>query len=414
MVIGRLRRIGSLALVSAIVVTLIGPGAAAALAAGPCVVKNRTSGVVYPRSTGDSLQTAIDEASEGAVLVVRGLCVGSYSIERSLTIIGVGTDSFPKATLDAAGGPTVLRILGGAVTLQRLKITGGMGTSEAGGVYNGGGGELVLVKSWVTGNRSDANGGGIYDVGDLLRLRDTRISHNRARLGGSGGGVYMQYGTLVLRGRSSVDHNFAGNGGGGIAGGAVEIYDSSHVSYNVSFNNGGGILSGTVELQDTARITHNQAGTVSGHSSAGGGVSYVGSLILEDSSRIAMNVSLSQGGGVFVDTGTVVMSGDSRISRNLAPTGGGIHSFEGTVVMSGRSMVAHNVARRDGGGIWDLDGFVTMTEDASIVRNTAEGGDPTAPDGIGGGIRVCNTTLTGVTAGVNIADNVPDDIGTCA
>ena len=411
MAIGRFPRIGSLALVSAIVVTLIGAGAAPALAAGPCIVKNRTSGVVYPRSTGDSLQTAMDDAVEETVLVVRGRCVGSYTIERSLTIVGVATDRYPKATLDAAGGPSVVTILAGAVSLERLKITGGRGTGtfESGGIYNGGGGNLVLVKSWVTGNRSEGSGGGIYSVGDLLRLRDSRVSGNR---GGLGGGISIA-GTLVLRGRSSVDHNFAGNGGGGIYGGKVEMYDASRVSDNVSFNNGGGILGSIVEMHDTARITHNQAGTVRGHGSAGGGVSYVGSLILEDSSRITMNVSLSEGGGVYLATGTIEMSGDSRISRNHAPTGGGVHSFEGHLVMSGRAKVANNVARRDGGGIWDQDGFVTMTEESSIVRNIAQGGTPEAPDGIGGGIRACRTTLTGVVAGVNVADNVPDDIGTC-
>ena len=328
-----------------------------------------------------------------------------------MAIIGVGTDQYPRATIDADGGPYVLYMAGyGDLSLKRLKITGGRSAGRGGGIVNEGGGSMSLSDTWVTGNRADAGGGGIFHYSGEVQLFDSRVSSNRSNIGG-GGGIYVYYGALSLNGGSSVDHNF-GNVGGGIEGGTVDMYDSSHVNGNLSFNSGGGVFGGVVTLHDHARISGNQAGTKTGHTSAGGGV--YGNVVLMDASMIVNNVSMSQGGGVFTDSGTIEMLGESRIAGNVAPDGGGIASFGGTVTMSGGSTIGSNVAMRNGGGIWFLEGALTMSEGASIVLNTARGGDPAAPDGIGGGVRTCNdTVLTGVTPGTNVATNVPDDIADC-
>lgn len=406
-----LPRLSSIALLTT-VLALAATGVTPALASGSCLVKNRTSGVVFTRTTGDSLQSAIDAAFEGEVLAVRGRCVGSYVIERALTIVGVETARYPTATIDANGGPTVITInAGAAVSLRRLIVTGGEGTSLAGGIANTSGGDLVLAHTWVTGNRSDGRGGGIYYVGDSLRLRSSRVSENRSRFSG-GGGIYLEYGHVVLLGTSRVDHNSGNIGGGIFNGGTLDMYDSSIVNRNVSVNSGGGIFGGLVVLHDTARISGNHAGKKSGHTSAGGGVAFA-TLVLEDASVIAWNRSYSQGGGVCVDTSSVEITDDARIVHNHAPDGGGICSYGGSVTMSGRSTVASNTAKRNGGGIWFLEGALTMSEDATITLNTARGGDPTAPNGIGGGVRTCDTVLTGVTEGVNVLANVPNDIENC-
>jgi hypothetical protein len=395
-----------------VVAPLVASGVEPALASGSCIVKNRTSGAVYAPTDGASLQTAIDDALEGEALAVRGRCVGSYTVQRSLALIGVGTDRYPRATIDADGGPYALYMAGyGDLRLQRLKITGGHSTGRGGGIINEGGGSMVLSDTWVTGNRADLGGGGIFHYSGDLQLFDSRVSRNRSSIGG-GGGIYAYVSSVSLNGRSSIDHNFGNVGGGIESGGAVDIYDSSHVNGNLSFNSGGGVFGGQVTLHDHARISGNQAGTRTGHTSAGGGV--FGTLVMMDASMIVNNVSMSEGGGAFTDSGTIEMLGESRIAGNIAPNGGGIASFGGTVTMSGGSTIGSNAARRDGGGIWFQEGALTMSEGASIVLNTARGGDPATPDGIGGGVRTCGgTALTGATAGANVATNVPDDIADC-
>ena len=157
-----------------------------------------------------SLQDAVNASSAGDSLKVKGTCVGSTVVDRSLAISGHGAE----ATLDGGMLGTVLRIQEGVtLKLTRLTITHGADTStdgDGGGVRNLG--TLTVKDSVVTDNRSgNGAGAGIYNAGDLT-VTDSTISHNRA--GYFGGGLYNVLGATAALRRTSVSDNTANIGGG--------------------------------------------------------------------------------------------------------------------------------------------------------------------------------------------------------
>jgi hypothetical protein len=407
-----------LAMLSVVVAPLVTQsGLARAGTIETCVVKNRTSGQSYPPSDGTTLQLAIDEADEGDVLEVRGRCLGGFSIDKPLTLVGEPARGFPVATLDGDRTTGVLEVLSAPVTLRNILVTRGSRAPEAGGILNAG--TLTLTSSLVIDNEGSQWGGGIYNQGTLTLKGDSRVNGNVAGTDG-GGGIYNVNGDVELRGSSHVSRNRTQNVGGGIynGGGTVVLRRSSRVSQNVSRNSGGGIYNGgRIELNGSARVVRNFAGLNQGSAAGGGGIANEqGVLTLNDESRVNKNAA-PFGGGVC-NTGSslaelLIMNDHSQISRNTARNGGGICNRAATVTMNGSSRVRGNTASRDGGGIWDVDGAITMAGSASIFRNTAEGGTPGSPTGRGGGIRICGTTLTGVTDGVNVFNNAPDNINGC-
>jgi hypothetical protein len=166
--------------------------------------------------------------------VVRGSCVGNYSIVTSLTVVGRATNSYPTATLDGGRTGTVVNIAAATVTLDGLLITNG----SAGGVANGLGGSVTLTDSTVSGNAAvngggittgfgtvtlsgssvngniaSANGGGIYNGGGTVRLLSSQVSGNTASATiGSGGGIFndtsrLIVGIITLDAASSVSGN---------------------------------------------------------------------------------------------------------------------------------------------------------------------------------------------------------------
>jgi hypothetical protein len=176
--------------------------------------------------------------------------------------------------------------------------------------------EVVRVNSGITvgisgitlENGKAASGGGIYINGGTLTLTDSAISDNAAS--NFGGGIYNQYGTLTLT-NTTVSDNWATIYGGGI------------------FNS-----NGTLTLRNS---------TVSSNST-------------------------SFGGGIFNTNGTLMLT-DSTVSDNSAPYGGGIFNYNhGTLTLSS-STVSGNSAGTDGGGIYNYNyGKATLT-------NTTVSGD---------------------------------------
>jgi predicted outer membrane repeat protein len=384
-----------------------------AAAGGTCLVTNSNTGQTYPPSDGATLQQAIHEATHGDVLIIRGRCVGGFSIGKALTLQGQPTAGYPLAMLDGDRADLVLQVNYTSISLEHLLITRGLGNSGAGISNNGG--TITLMSTSVTDNRG--GGGAIFNAGTLALRQHSHVSDNRSL--GSGGGIYNYYGEVVLRGSSYVSRNRAANVGGAIySNGTIVLLGSSRVTHNTSGNSGGGIYNGgNLELNGLARVSGNFAGLYKGGTANGGGVfNEGGTLTLNAQSKINGNHAKA-GGGVcnsgFGRTEMLIMNDQSQIRGNTARNGGGVCNYDATTTMHGSSRVWGNTASRDGGGIWDREGAITMTASSSIAQNVAEGGTPSAPTGRGGGIRTCATTLTGVTEGVNVVDNVPNNIEEC-
>jgi hypothetical protein len=276
----------ALALVGSLLV-VTGAGTAANAA---CRVVNATA----PSVNYSTLQAAVDAASAGDTLLVRGTCTGTTTIVMSLTIAGR-----PRATLDGNHLGSVITIEGASglegVTLRDLTITHGTATLDGGGVRNFGS-RLTLIDSTVTANTAPRTGGGIQSDHGTVILRDTTVSHNSAA---SGGGISNGTNGLRLFGSSSVHHNTASGLGGGIANadGSTALNDDSSVHHNTAAEGGGLFngLGGVLTLMNSASISANSA------TGDGGGVynDFTGSLTLTDSSSISGNSAGGDGGGIW-------------------------------------------------------------------------------------------------------------------
>jgi hypothetical protein len=75
----------------------------------PCDVQNQTTATHY-YGTGANLQTAINSASRGDTLQVRGTCIGNFTIANtSLSLVGLGT--LPEAMLNGNSSGTVVSVV---------------------------------------------------------------------------------------------------------------------------------------------------------------------------------------------------------------------------------------------------------------------------------------------------------------
>jgi len=209
------RRVGTpIVATLALIATVLLAAAPPAGAAGKktCWVKNTTLAKSYGPATGSVLQDAIDNASSGNDLEVRGRCIGNFTIHQALTLVGVAKNGYPVATLDGNLAGSVLSVYS-TVTLTDLTITNGLGT-DGGGIFNDDGGTLTMNgSSSVSSNAADDDGGGIYNAGTLTMNDSSSVNGNTAA--NYGGGVFNT-GTLTMNGSSSVSGNTAGLDGGGI------------------------------------------------------------------------------------------------------------------------------------------------------------------------------------------------------
>jgi nitrous oxidase accessory protein NosD len=116
----------------------------------------------------DNLQTAINNASAGSTILVSGTCIGAFTINKNLRLVG-------PATLDGKIGlrDPVLTISSSATaTVSLLTIQHG---SELGGILTEVGTALTVNASRVSDNTSRQRGGGILNSGGTLTLDGSEV-----------------------------------------------------------------------------------------------------------------------------------------------------------------------------------------------------------------------------------------------
>lgn len=291
-----MRKLNLLVSLSLLVGALLLP--AAVLAAPPeCKIVGSTISGIY-----DNLQAAVDAASPGDTLKLRGTCVGPTVIAKDLTIEGKSNPAFGTATLDAQGAAgATLKISSGNVTLEGLTITGGTGWGPAPGLVLGGGGifagfcstcTVTLIDSIVTGNTvagSNAGGGGIMAFGATVILNNSTVSGNTATVGGGIVGSCGLGGSLTLN-NSIVSNNHATSLG--ISGG------------------GGMFTQGCTATLNDSTVSHNSSAAY------GGGLAPFNGALFLNNSTVSDNSAVVSGGGLYTINNPVTLDATSSISNN--------------------------------------------------------------------------------------------------
>ncbi|MEM9595791.1 MAG: CSLREA domain-containing protein [Acidobacteriota bacterium] len=249
---------------------------------------------------------------------------GDFDITEDLTIRPLFLNNV--VTIDAAGLDRVFDLFGGAdLTLQNLRITGGVVIPFGGGVFvRQASSTLRLIDAQVVDNEASLFGGGVYGTGPVF-LEGTSVESNRAAVGG---GIYMDSDDVLDLQASRLRGNRATSDGGGASVRRLIFRDSTVVG-NRADRDGGGVawrLDGGAS--DVSFLINS---TVAENSSFrdGGGLFFDSPGIIElYNTTVAWNVAdedadgVGSGGGVFVDDGQV-RPRNSVVASNLVPTAGG-------------------------------------------------------------------------------------------
>jgi hypothetical protein len=290
----RVVTVGAVLGLAAATVVLVSPAGVAAVSL--CHATDVTSGA----ATSPDLQGVINAATAGDTVQVEGVCVGGFTIDKDLTLVGKATTEVPQASLDGSGASTVLQLMGEnttTITLTDLTVTHGFSSASAGGIYNAYGTLALTGSSSVTANEG-TRGGGILSEhhGTVVLTGSSSVTENTANTAsGWGAGIFNIRGTLRLQGSSSVSANTAmGVYGGGIysAGGTVRLNDSSTVTDNTAYF-GGGLYIRMAHASGTASVTLKGSSSVTGNTATytGGGIyNSLGTVTLNDSSSVFGNV----------------------------------------------------------------------------------------------------------------------------
>ena len=184
---------------------------------------------------------------------------------------------------------------------------------------------------------------------------------------------------------------------------------NKEATWAVAYNGGAVNVNGGKFYMYGGVIKNNTAGT--SKSLSNGGAVYIGAggKFTMTGGEISGNTATRNGGGVAVYNGTFTMSGDAKISNNIAKQdynavehlGGGVYvGASGKFTMSGGTVISGNLAHSgyadsnaQGGGVYVASGGTfTMNDNASIKSNTMkEQYTNTAKSVRGGGVYVGGT-----------------------
>lgn len=325
----------------------------------------------------------------------------TYYITES-TPTGTGTtETLVKHTVPLTGAGKILCqeaseqviLVKGALELQSgvLQNTGGQH------IFTVDRGTLDINGGYIVGSGSNGTpGGGIYVDNGTVNLRGGVIAANR---GSSGGGIFFQNGTL------------------NISGGAV----TGNEVINGHTDNGGGIFvqNGTLNLSG-GYVTNNYKacdcdvcqGDVN-NTHGGGGIALANSSVMNmTGGYVTGNYSGLAGGGIYAGFHShnvkFTMSGGT-IASNCAELGegGGLRIAGGTngvIQATNKVYITNNITNSNndwgGGGIFVQDKGNLNITNALITDNTA--------GGYGGGVAACPTgeTLITHTEGAAIYENI--------
>ena len=226
---------------------------------------------------------------------------------------------------------------------------------------------------------SKRDGGGIHNMGNLV-LNNVDVEFNRClkEVSGStkptarGGGIYSGSGSSLIINGGSVSNNEGRGGGGGVYCDNAKTFVMTNVKVweNDSDSKGGGLRIKTTgsAIAYLTRCDISWGNKVTGDASQGGGVYLEGGELVMESCQIAGNQSTMQGAGFYSKSGkTTAINCDIYYNCTMYYTalnhGGGIclndnkGSDHSIYIMDGGSIYENNT-KNNGGGIYVYDGAV--------------------------------------------------------
>lgn len=335
-----------------------------------------------------TIQGAVTMADPGDTIQI--LSSGDHTeadiwISKDITISGFG----PQVTVIQADPvmatatlPVFVVVSGATVTMESLKIRHGGGGS--GGGVNIIDGRLILDDVIAEYNHVSGAGGAVYVSQDSsLQIIDSWILNNVA---GKGGGIYNLLGSVEITGSMVKDNSAEGVPSGTTAGGGI---------YN----------GGDLTIRSSSVSQNDVDGGI--HQALGGGIYHSGASIVIEGTNVWTNRIdggfPNQGGGLFAEGSGVVELRGTSVRNNEADSGAGIYHSGGDLSLED-CFIEINSAESSGGGI-TLDHF--GSDLVIIAHSTVEGNDAL----IGGGIKVSGNGPTRIFNSTISGNSATDDAG---
>ena len=302
---------------------------------------------------------------------------------------------------------------------------------SGGGIFNDGG-TVTVDDSEISQNEAERAGGGIEDRNSIavsITLTNVMLNGNMAfgtdvTAPGNGGGLHITGSGSAMISGGTVNGNVADREGGGLWNdlGTLTITNGTVIDSNMAHgiaadDGGGGIFNngGTLTIDGTAALVTISNNTADGTAGSGGGVFSIGGTVTISSASLTFNSANRAGGGIEVVVGTVSLTGVNLINNNAGSTapapgnGGGLHATGAAAVTISGGTVFGNVAAREGGGLWNSIGTLTVSNGTLIQGNTASG--DAADDGGGGvfnngGAVIIDGSAAPVVITANVADGI--------
>ncbi|MFZ5821757.1 MAG: sortase [Chloroflexota bacterium] len=281
-------------------------------------------------------------------------------------VVGTGTPaSCTEAAFDAAlaGGGAVTFDCGGAATIN-ITTTKTISANTNINGENGGAGLITL----------DAGGGRrhfLVNAGVSLGLSNLTIQ-NGSQTGG--GGAIDNSGDLTISSVTFTNNRSTGNNddGGAIEhnAGTLTISNNSAFTSNYCGDNGGAIYiqGGTVNISGSTFQNHNTNAIDSG------GAIYItnGTVTISDSAFSGNRAQSGgdDGGAIYLQAGTLTIS-DSDFTGNIADDdGGAIHKNGGSLTIDTNSLFDGNYALDEGGAIYTNNAGNLTIHDSTFRNHT--------------------------------------------
>jgi len=334
-----------------------------------------------------AIKNALDNTvggSGGAIYVEQGgtlNIIGEVKTETSTLLEGTSVSvSFIGNTAEVDGGAIYVES-SGKLNANGCEILRSEATRYGGGIYVGetrnastietNEGEnyfsLNIGSDVIIKENKSVRGGGLYLVRGKNTISGT-IDGNESTE--RGGGVYVeQVGKNVFTSESSIINNTSANGGGVYANCGSYITSGFNNFYgkinnNYSESNGGGVYlySGTNNFGEDSVLNENSA------SGDGGGVYVSKNSNNSFLGEIANNISSKRGGGLFLYTGTNNIGGEV-LNNESSLAGGGVWLYQGQGTVSAK--IESNFSQTNGGGVYVGNGEHSIT--GEIISNSATG-----------------------------------------
>jgi predicted outer membrane repeat protein len=309
------------------------------------------AGVVGNGNPASCTETALDNALSGGGLVTFNCGANTKTLTLTFTK-NIQADT----TLDG-GNKIILRApqlyhfqVYAGYTFNLKNITLQEGTSgSAGAIENYG--TLNVTRVTFYNNRASGNGGAIANY-DVANIKSSTFTDNFAE--NMGGAIYHTGSALTIN-KSKFINNQATNYGGAVAtdNGVINIKRSKFASNNTLASVSGG---GALNLQTPTMGTISNSTIDNNYATDGGGIASNGDITVSKT-KIINNIAGAFGGGVWQGGNMTLI--DSTIDNNRAVAAGGIDAAFNVTTLTNSTVSRNEASDYAGGILTDADAVIT-------------------------------------------------------